>query len=152
VLVLNKWDLMEHVSNAFNAVSDRIRFVFPVLSFAPIVPVSAVNKTGFNKLLDTTYRVHSQLQKRVTTGELNRALASWVELTPPPYVRGKRLKLHYMTQVSTEPLVFVLFVSTTRGFPNSYRGYIANRIRDEFGFHDVPIRLELRESRGSRSP
>ncbi len=151
LLVLNKWDLMEGVTNALNAVSDRIRFVFPILSFAPIVPVSATEKSGFNKLLDTTYRVHAQLQKRIGTGELNRALATWTELTPPPYVRGKRVKLHYITQVSAHPVVFVLFVSRARGFPGSYQGYIVNRIREEFGFTDVPVRLDLRESRGSGS-
>lgn len=151
LLVLNKWDLMEGITNALNAVSDRIRFVFPILSFAPIVPVSATEKSGFTKLLDTTYRAYAQLQKRIGTGELNRALASWTELTPPPYVRGKRVKLHYITQVSAHPVVFVLFVSRARGFPGSYQGYIVNRIREEFGFTDVPVRLDLRESRGSGS-
>jgi GTP-binding protein len=151
VLVLNKWDLMEGITNAFNAVSDRIRFVFPVLSFAPIVAVSATAETGFNRLLDTVYRVNRQLHQRVGTGELNRALEDWAEMTPPPYVRGKRVKLHYMTQVSAHPVVFVLFVSRSRGFPNSYQGYIVNRIREEFGFGDVPVKLELRESRGSKS-
>ncbi|MGM0673863.1 MAG: ribosome biogenesis GTPase Der [Spirochaetota bacterium] len=151
VLVLNKWDLMEDIPNAFNAVSDRIQFVFPVLSFAPVMPVSAKNKTGFKRLLETAYRVYGQLQKRIGTGELNRALAQWTELNPPPYLRGKRVKLHYITQVSAHPLVFVLFAGTTRGFPNSYESYIVNRIRDDFHFPDVPLRLELRESRGSRS-
>ncbi len=151
LLVLNKWDLMGGITNALNAVSDRIRFVFPVLSFAPILPVSATEKTGFNKLLDTTYRAYAQLQKRIGTGELNRALATWTELTPPPYVRGRRVKLHYITQVSAHPVVFVLFVSRSRGFPGSYQGYIVNRIREEFGFTDVPVRLDLRESRGSGS-
>ncbi|NBF39253.1 MAG: ribosome biogenesis GTPase Der, partial [Spirochaetes bacterium] len=151
LLVLNKWDLMEGITNALNAVSDRIRFVFPILSFAPIVPVSAVEKTGFNKLLDTTYRAYSQLQKRIGTGELNRALAAWTELHPPPYVHGKRVKLHYITQVSAHPVVFVLFVSRSRGFPGSYQGYIVNRIREEFGFTDVPVRMDLRESRSGGS-
>lgn len=151
VLVLNKWDLMSDVSNAFNAVSDRIRFVFPILGFAPIVAVSAVERSGFNRLLDTTFRVNRQLRRRIGTGELNRALASWAELTPPPYVQNKRVKLHYITQASVHPVVFVLFVSRTRGFPNSYEGYIVNRIREEFGFGEVPIRLELRESRSARS-
>ncbi|MFP4372705.1 MAG: ribosome biogenesis GTPase Der [Spirochaetaceae bacterium] len=151
LLVLNKWDLMEGITNALNAVSDRIRFVFPILSFAPILPVSATEKTGFNKLLDSTYRTYAQLQKRIGTGELNRALAAWTELTPPPYVRGKRVKLHYITQVSAHPVVFVLFVSRSRGFPRSYQGYIVNRIREEFGFTHVPVRLDLRESRSTAS-
>jgi GTP-binding protein len=152
VLVLNKWDLMKEITNAFNAVSDRIRFVFPVLSFAPIVPVSATQKSGFNKLLDTVYRVNRQLQRRIGTGELNRALADWTDMTPPPYVRGKRVKLQYITQVSAHPVVFVLFVSRARGFPNSYEGYIVNRIREDFGFGDVPVKLELRESRTTKAP
>ncbi|MFP4011727.1 MAG: ribosome biogenesis GTPase Der [Spirochaetaceae bacterium] len=151
VLVLSKWDLMSHIPNALNAVTDRLRFMFPIGSFAPIVPVSAVEKSGFRRLLETAYRVNAQLRKRVGTGELNRALAAWTEETPPPYIRGKRVKLYYITQVEAHPLVFVLFVSRARGFPGSYRSYIVNRIREEFGFNAVPIRLDLRESHGPRS-
>jgi GTP-binding protein len=62
------------------------------------------------------------------------------------------VKLQYITQVSAHPVVFVLFVSRARGFPNSYEGYIVNRIREDFGFGDVPVKLELRESRTTKTP
>jgi GTP-binding protein len=146
ILVLNKWDLFGTVENAFQAVRDRINFVFPVLSFAPIIPVSSTERTGFDKLLNMTRTVYRELNRRVETGPLNQRLERWVEETPPPVVGGRRLKLRYMTQVSVEPVVFVVFANRTRHVPDSYLGYIRNRIRHELNFIHIPFRLELRGS------
>ncbi len=146
VLVLNKWDLFGSIQNAFQAVRDRINFVFPVLSFAPIIPVSSTEGTGFEKLLNMTQTVYRELTRRVETGPLNQRLQRWLEETPPPMVGGRRLKLRYMTQVSVEPVVFVVFANRTRHVPDSYLGYIRNRIRQELGFGHIPFRLELRAS------
>jgi GTP-binding protein len=146
ILVLNKWDLFGSIQNAFQAVRDRINFVFPVLSFAPIIPVSSTEGTGFDKLLNMTQTVYRELTRRMETGPLNQRLKRWVEETPPPMVGGRRLKLRYMTQVGVEPVVFVVFANRTRHVPDSYLGYIRNRIRQELGFGHIPFRLELRAS------
>ncbi len=144
ILVLNKWDLFGNIGNAYQAVRDRINFIFPILSFAPIVAVSATERTGFDELLTQVRTVYRELTRRVETGPLNQRLQRWVEETPPPMVGGRRLKLRYITQVSVEPVVFVLFANRSRHVPDSYLGYIRNRIRRELQFAHIPFRLELR--------
>ena len=145
VLVLNKWDTIEHIPNQLEAVKDRLRFLFPVLSFAPLVPISAKTGRGVEKLLDTVYGVWKQLNKRVETPRLNDMLRRWYEHYEPP--RGKRghYKVLYGTQVSENPVHFVLFVNRKSGFPQTYVQYLTNNIRKHLGFPSVPIAVELRE-------
>jgi GTP-binding protein len=146
VIVLNKWDTMPDISNIFNAVEDRVRFMFPVLQFAPIIAVSSTERTGIGRLLRTTVKIWKQLNRRIETGRLNRALEEWTEETPPPMIKGRRLKLRYITQPQSNPVRFVLFVSRKHAFPDTYLSYIRNKIRSEFGFTDIPIKIELRSS------
>lgn len=147
ILALNKWDLLDPISNLEQATIDRVRFVFPVLEFAPIVPLSVVERRGVNELLKTVLKVHRQQQFHADTGRLNAALKRWVETNPPPLLQRRPVKIRYITQPETSPLVFVAFVNRTRGFPEHYRRYLVNCIRKEFGLNSVPIRLELREQK-----
>lgn len=146
VLVLNKWDLLPTVGNQFAAMQDKVRFFFPVLDFAPIVPISAMHGTGMSRLLNTTYAVWQQLHRRVDTSDLNAALRRWVEQTPPPMDNGRPFRVRYATQISAKPVRFVFFVNRRRGFPRPYVRYLTNRIRSDLGFSQVPINLEIRES------
>lgn len=145
ILVLSKWDLMQNIPNWLTAFSDRIRFLFPTLDFAPIKPVSAKTGEGIGELMKYSLILYDQLQKRISTGELNRALQEWIERNPPPYGR-KRCRVRYITQAGASPLRFVLFINRRKGFPSSYASYVVNSIRKKFGFTHVPIILELRES------
>ncbi|OQY40533.1 MAG: ribosome biogenesis GTPase Der [Spirochaetaceae bacterium 4572_7] len=146
ILVLNKWDIMKELGNDFEAVKDRVRFLFPVLNFAPVLSISALKKRGFRELLKTTVEVYKELEKRVETNQLNDALTEWQDFNPAPIVKGKSLKCRYLTQVSVAPLKFVLFVNRERTFPDFYKRYILNQIRKEFGYKKVPITLEVKES------
>ncbi|TVQ27698.1 MAG: ribosome biogenesis GTPase Der [Spirochaetaceae bacterium] len=146
VLALNKWDLLPDVPNQFTAVSDRIRFQFPVLSFAPMVALSAQNGLGVDALIREVDQVRSQLNRRVDTGLLNRHLKAWLERTPPPVVgRRGRPKMRYITQATRFPMTFVAFVNRKKDFTDSYVGYLKNQIRADFGLTKIPFRLELRE-------
>lgn len=146
VLVFNKWDLVEQIANAFNAIRDRTRFVFPVLSYVPFVPVCAVTGEGVETALLAAVRVWKQLQTEIATGPLNRALHGWEEQHPVPHGGGPRYAVRYMTQVSSHPLKFLLFVNRVRGFPESWLAYLRNRMREEFGIGEVPFTIDLRES------
>ncbi|MCX7788254.1 MAG: ribosome biogenesis GTPase Der [Spirochaetes bacterium] len=150
ILAVNKWDIIKGGKRAVREVEDRIRFQFPVLDFAPILPISA--KTGFNleTLMKTAFSLKKQLQTRIKTSTLNRALERWVERNPPPQVGKKRYKVRFITQVRASPVRFVLFVNRIEGFPSFYVGYIRNRLREEFQLSLIPIDIELK-SRGSTS-
>lgn len=144
VLALNKWDLMPKVGNRFQAIRDRIDFLFPILHFVPLVPISGLTGAGVDRLLQAASEVRDQLHRRVETGVLNRTLKKWIAENPPPVRGGRRARFKYMTQVDTLPVTFVAFVGNRRGIAESYVGYLRNRIRMEFGLDKIPIRLELR--------
>jgi len=145
IIVLNKWDLQADVPNAFEAVSDRVKFLFPILGFAPIVPLSALKNEGVEELLKTIVKVKSQLIKRVDTSALNSHLADWVEENEPPRSKKGRYKIKYMTQASANPVKFVIFINTKKGFPESYERYILKMIRADFGLTSIPINMDFRD-------
>ena len=145
VLVLNKWDLLKKIPNQLEAVSDRIRFLFPVLEFAPILPLSAKEGEGMEKLLSTVLKVYSQLQRQVQTAKLNKNLQEWVFKHPPPSAGRKHYKVKYLTQVSSHPLRFRMFVNRKMGFPRGYVHYVTNQIRKDFGFSSVPLSVDVKE-------
>lgn len=147
VIALNKWDMIKDVPNMLQAVQDRIAFVFPILSFAPVIPISALEGDGVSRLLDMIGHVHSESCKRIETGLLNRKLAEWLDRTPPPVVGRGRLKFRYITQAGIQPPTFVVFVNREHGIPEQYTRYIMNSIRRDFDFTHVPVRLELRARR-----
>ena len=145
IIILNKWDLQADIPNAFEAVSDRVKFLFPILNFAPIVPLSALKNEGLENLLSTVLKVKHQLGKRVETSTLNEHLKCWVEENEPPRSARGKFKIKYMTQVSAEPIKFLLFVNNKKKFPESYLRYILRMIRADFGIPAVPVIMELRE-------
>lgn len=146
VIVLNKWDLAGGGEKEMESARELVHFRFPVLSFAPIIPVSALHGKRLGKLLDAVLDVHAQLHKRVETGELNRALEDWTAFTPPPSIKGRTYKVRYMTQVTTAPVRFVFFVNRKENFPESYERFLVNSIRKTFGLEQIPVFSELRES------
>lgn len=144
ILVLNKWDLQVQIPNRYQAMVDRIRFLFPILSFAPVVAISALTGDGVPELLKVTHKVWLELNRRIETSRLNAALNQWVEFNEPTGRKGFRYKVRYITQATTNPIKFVLFVNRKRGFPSHYLGYIANNIRTTFGYGRVPFSIEVR--------
>jgi len=145
ILVLNKWDKLEDIPNRLQAVKDRVRFLFPLLDFAPLLNISALKGDGLKKLLNTTLRLYRQLNRRIETSFLNEKLREWLEEYPLP-VRGKNVKIRYATQVSVNPIKFVFFVNNKRGFPTVYKRYLENKIRRDLGFSLVPFELEVKQS------
>jgi GTP-binding protein len=146
VLVPGKWDLQKDTSRLRDAVRDLVRFQFPVLGFAPVMPVSSVTGYGVRALLDTALSLWDQLHSRVGTGRLNQALEGWLAHYKLP-VRGKNYKIRFMTQVGENPVRFVAFVNRMSGFPLGYGQYLENCIRRDLGFGQVPVAVEFKQSR-----
>lgn len=146
ILVLNKWDEIKSDPERGKEIEERVRFLFPVLNYAPLVPISALMGDNLKKLLDTTLEVNRQLNMRAETSQLNEALREWVDFNPIPYVNRKSYKAKYLTQVDSNPPRFLLFVNRKEGFPEFYTRFVVNQIRKEFHFSNVPVELELRES------
>jgi len=151
ILVLNKSDLLTGVANEQAAIKDRVRFLFPVLSFAPINFISALKGIDIGKMLDTVWAVWRQLNRRVETARLNEALSEWGQSYQPPRDKAGYFKVYYGTQTSANPVRFLLFVNRIKGFPQGYVQYLKNSIRRDLGFDSVPLEIDLRERKRNPS-
>ena len=144
VFGLNKWDLVENKSLAAQELRAEADRLLPQLRGARVVPVSGLTGAHVDKLLEAVIQTHEIWNKRVSTGRLNRWLAPVIEATPPPAVSGRRVKIRYMTQPKSRPPFFILFGNHVDSIPESYKRFLANGLRQTFGFNGVPIRLSMR--------
>ena len=151
VMVLNKIDLLSGINNELQAIKDRLRFLFPILSFAPVCAISALQAQDIGKLLDTVWGVWKQLNKRIDTAKLNEAIKEWGESYQPPRGSSGHYKVYYGTQISANPVKFLMFVNRIKDFPQIYVQYLKNCIRRDLGFSSVPIEIDLRERRRNPS-
>ncbi len=151
IIVLNKTDLLRGIPNEIDAIKDRVRFLFPILSFAPLMPISALKGLDIGKLLDMVWSVWKQLTKRIDTSQLNAALKEWTKDNEPPRGAAGHYKVLYGTQVSANPVRFLFFVNRIHDFPDTYVSYLKNMIRKDFGFSYIPLEISLRERRRNPS-
>ncbi|MGA2546329.1 MAG: ribosome biogenesis GTPase Der [Rectinemataceae bacterium] len=146
ILALNKWDTMPDLKNSFEAARDKLRFFFGQMAWAPVIPLSAKKGEGMDKLVSTIITLHAQLNKRIETSKLNKAIEAWVERTPPPVGPRTRFKLRYAVQTSVNPQKFVIFASRPDAVTEAYVSFLRNKIRDELGMDMIPLTLEVKAS------
>ncbi len=145
IIVVNKWDLVEKDNSSVKKFTDDIREALAYMPYAPILFVSAKTGQRVDKLFERINYVNEQACMRISTGMLNDVLNDAVSRVQPPTDKGKRLKIYYMTQVSTKPPTFVIFVNDAELFHFSYQRYIENKLREVFGFSGTPIRIVVRQ-------
>jgi len=145
ILVVNKWDLIEKDNSTIGTYVEDIRYNSKFLEFAPIIFVSALSGQRVTKIFALIERVYAQYTRRVETGELNRKIREIIEANPPPGRQSRPHIFNYITQVAIKPPSFVLFVRDPDNIHFSYQRYLVNRIREAFGFAEVPIRLFFRK-------
>jgi len=144
VIGLNKWDLIEKEQGALSRLRTHIDRLLPQIKGVPIVALSARSGEGIDRLMAAAMDAHAVWNRRAPTAALNRFLAQAVEAHPPPAVKGRRVRLDYMTQPKSRPPTFVLFSSRASALPETYRRYLVNGLRENFALPGTPIRLTLR--------
>lgn len=148
IIAVNKWDLIEKDGKTMETMRKKYQSDFSFMSYAPIIFISAKNGQRIDRLFELISFVDSQNAMRVTTGMLNELLARATARVQPPTDKGRRLKLFYITQPSTRPPTFVIFVNSAQLFHFSYQRYIENQLRETFGLEGTPIRIIVRERGG----
>jgi len=146
ILALNKWDAMPQMKNTFKTEAERIHFFFAKMEYAPIVPVSARDGSGVDKLLSTAVTMYSQLNTKIETSRLNQALERWLEEHPPPSGPQTRFNVKYAVQSTSNPVHFIFFTSRTHAVSEAYISYLRNRIRHDLGFSLIPVGIQIRAS------
>lgn len=145
IIVVNKWDEVEKDNQTMENYKKDVYNKLSYLSYAPVMFISAKTGQRVNKLYEMINMVASQNALRVSTSVLNDVLSEAVTIVQPPTDKGKRLKIFYMTQATTKPPTFVVFVNDKELFHFSYERYLMNQIRKEFGLTGTPIRMIVRE-------
>ena len=145
IVVVNKWDLVEKDGKTMQNFEEELRGHFSFMSYVPFLFLSAKTGQRVSKLFGMIKDVHQQNSIRVTTGTLNDILAYATTRVQPPSDKGRRLKIYYMTQPSTNPPTFVVFVNRADLFHFSYQRYLENQIRASFGLTGTPVRFVVRE-------
>lgn len=145
VIVVNKWDTISSEEMTMADFEKEIRSQFQFLDYAPIVFLSAMTKRRLHTLLPTIIQVNESHSMRIATNVLNDVIMDAIALHPAPSHKGKRLKIFYVTQVSTNPPSFAVFVNDPELMHFSYKRFLENKIRESFGFVGTPINIFPRQ-------
>ena len=145
ILVINKWDEIEKDTYTIEQFKKEAYNKLSYLTYAPIIFISAKTGQRVHKLFEMINQVASQNALRVPTSTLNEVLNEAIAIVQPPTDKGKRLKIYYMTQATTKPPTFVVFVNDKELFHFSYERYLINQFRKEFGLEGTPVRIIVRE-------
>jgi GTP-binding protein len=150
IMLLNKWDLVEKDRNTVKEYYERLRDQAKFLSFAPALTISALTGQRVTKVFKLVDEVYAQYQRRIPTGQLNRIFELAIERNEPSLHRGRRIKFYYAAQTSIKPPTIVCFVNYPQAVHFSYKRYLINQLRREAGLAITPIRLILRQRKGTK--
>jgi GTP-binding protein len=144
IVLINKWDLIEKDDKTYKTFVDDVRNKFPFMTYAPIFPISAMTGQRVSKILDEIIEINNFRNMRISTGVLNDVINEAVLMNQPRSVKGKRLKILYVSQVSVCPPKFVIFVNNKELMHFSYVRYLENKIRENFLFKGTPVVFSLK--------
>jgi len=144
VIAINKWDLIKNKPATLKNLQLEVERLLPQMAGVPLITLSAETGKGMERLMPAVLEIYAIWNKRITTAQLNKWLAFQVDQHPPPAPGGRRIKLRYITQTRPRPPTFALFCSRPDDLPESYKRYLINGMRLDFGLKGVPIRIHLR--------
>ncbi len=145
VVLVNKWDIVEKETGTMKEYRKQVMEGLSFMQYAPIEFISAKTGLRVNKIFDLINATYEQNRMRVKTGALNDIINEATIKVQPPSDKGRRLKIYYATQASTQPPTFVIFVNNKKIAHFSYIRYLENQIRETFGIDKTPMRFIIRE-------
>jgi GTP-binding protein len=145
VIGVNKWDLIEKDDKTADYYTKKIRREAPFVDHVPLIFISAKTKQRVGTSLNLISQVYDERKKRIDTRKLNEELGQEIKRKPPASIKGKYIKIYYLTQTDVEPPTFVFFCNYPELLQKSYLRYLENRIREHFGFMGTPIRMKIKK-------
>jgi GTP-binding protein len=149
VILANKWDLAGSVEDSKDQLSAAIRSDLKFMAYAPLLFISAKTGLHVDEVLPLALRVQEERLVRLPTSKINRILVEAQDRQAPPTRAGRQLKIFYGTQVRSEPPTFIIYVNDPSLMHFSYRRFLENRLREEYGFLGTPIRIVAKGRRGA---
>ncbi len=145
VIMINKWDLIEKDTKTVEKFKKDIEEKIAPMTYIPIVFGSVVEKQRIFKVVDKAIEVYDNRNKKISTSELNKMMLPEIEHYPPPAIKGKYIRIKYITQLPTAKPTFAFFCNLPQYIKESYQRYLENKLRKHFGFEGVPIQLFFRK-------
>jgi len=145
VVLINKWDLVEKDHKTMGEYEEMVREQLAPFNDVPIIFTSTITKQRIHKALETATRVHENRIKKIPTSKLNDIMLDIVHATPPPSTKGKYIKIKYVQQLPTHAPSFAIFCNLPQYIGDGYKRFIENRLRDNFDFEGVPIKIFFRK-------
>jgi GTP-binding protein len=145
VIVVNKWDLVEKTTNSTKEYEEKIREQLAPFRDVPIVFTSALTKQRVLKAIEVAEKVNANRTKEIKTRELNDVMLSIIEQHPPAAIKGKHVKVKFINQLPTHSPTFAFYCNLPQYITEAYIRFLENRLRENFDFSGVPIKLFMRK-------
>jgi GTPase len=145
VVMVNKWDLIEKDSKTADKFKKDINEKLAPIDYLPIIFASVINKQRIFQVIEKAVQVFENKTKKIPTSQLNNALLPEIARTPPPSTKGKMIQIKYITQVNARFPSFAFFCNLPQYVQESYQRFLENKIRENFDFEGVPVRLIFRK-------
>lgn len=145
VILINKWDLIAKDDKTLLRYEEDLRQKLSPFSDVPIIFTSAKTKQRIHKAIETALEVYQNRQQKISTSKLNDIMLDVVKAFPPPTYKGKTVSIKYITQLPTHVPSFVFFCNLPQYIKDPYKRYLENKIRENFEFTGVPLRLFFRK-------
>jgi GTP-binding protein len=145
VVLVNKWDLIEKDQNTMVKFEADLREQLAPFNDVPIIFTSAIEKQRIHRALETAMRVFDNRTRKIATHELNEVMLDIIAATPPPAIKGKYVRIKFVTQLPTHAPAFAFFCNLPQYITDAYKRFIENRLRERFDFEGVPIKIFFRK-------
>ena len=145
ILAVNKWDLIEKDTHSTKKFTEEIKERIAPFNDVPIIFISALTKQRVHKALETAVEVFKRRQQKIKTSALNEILLEAIENYGPPAIKGKYIKIKYVTQLPSPTPSFAFFANLPQYIKEPYKRYLENKIRENFNFEGVPIQIFFRQ-------
>ncbi len=145
VVVVNKWDLIEKGNNTMKQYTEAIKKKLAPFSDVPIIFTSATNKQRILNVLDAAAQVYENYSQKIPTSKLNEIMLEEIAAYEPPCIKGKFVKIKFVTQLPTPCPSFAFFCNLPQYISDSYKRYLENKLRSHFNFTGCPVRIFMRK-------
>lgn len=145
VILVNKWDLVDKDTNSTERYVQKIREKIAPFNDVPIIFTSALTKQRVFKAIEKAVEVYETRKQKIPTSKLNQYMLAVIDANYPPSIKGKYVKIKYVTQLPTRSPQFAFYCNLPQYVKDPYKRYLENKLRDEYNFTGVPVQIYMRK-------
>ena len=146
IVAMNKWDIFESKEeDSAKKIRNQYQEEMRTIDYVPFIFISALTKQRVHKIMELAKEIKAKRQSRISTSKLNSVMIPLFKMTPPPAIKGRDMKINYMTQTGTEPPIFAFFCNFPELLPSAYKRFMERKLREEFDLEGAPVSFVFRK-------